>query len=428
MTPRLPIAGLLFSTLAACTGGAEVDDSDSSSVSGTELAWPSPIVDTHQSSCYGTTSEIDCPGKSGEFYGQDAQYAGFAPSYTDSGDGTITDNITGLVWQWEQQDRVAYDEAEDLCADLDLGGRQWRVPNIKEAYSLILFDGATGSGAIDAVPDDAIPYIDDEVFDFAYGDVDDGERFIDVQFITTSLYVSTAFSDNHGLEPGEECFFGTNLADGRIKCYPTAPRSTFQLRCVSGDSAYGTNDFEDNGDSTVTDWATGLMWLQEDSAAHGASDDGTLDWGDALAWCEGLNHAGWDDWHLPNAKELQFLVDTERSVDTTDSAAIDAVFQSTPIIDEADDSNYGWYWSSTTHLDGLIPEANAVYVAFGEALGATTGVTTGLDLVLDVHGAGAQRSDPKTGSRSDYPQMGMGPQGDVRRVFNFARCVRTVTE
>ena len=47
--------------------------------------------------------------------------------------------------------------------------------------------------------------------------------------------------------------------------------------------------------------------------------------------------------------------------------------------------------------------------------------------LLNVHGAGAQRSDPKSGSASDYPQ-GHGPQGDVVRVENYVRCVRDADE
>ena len=42
----------------------------------------------------------------------------------------------------------------------------------------------------------------------------------------------------------------------------------------------------------------------------------------------------------------------------------------------------------------------------------------------DVHGAGAQRSDPKDGDPADYPVLGMGPQGDAQRVFNYVRLVR----
>lgn len=42
---------------------------------------------------------------------------------------------------------------------------------------------------------------------------------------------------------------------------------------------------------------------------------------------------------------------------------------------------------------------------------------------IDVHGAGCQRSDPKTGSPDDYP-TGYGPQGDAIRIDNYVRCVR----
>jgi hypothetical protein len=44
----------------------------------------------------------------------------------------------------------------------------------------------------------------------------------------------------------------------------------------------------------------------------------------------------------------------------------------------------------------------------------------------DVHGAGCQRSNPKTGDPNNYP-TGHGPQGDAVRIYNFVRCVRTTT-
>jgi hypothetical protein len=49
------------------------------------------------------------------------------------------------------------------------------------------------------------------------------------------------------------------------------------------------------------------------------------------------------------------------------------------------------------------------------------------DQFCDVHGAGAQRSDPKTGDPAQFPH-GRGPQGDVIRIFNYVRCVRTAVE
>jgi hypothetical protein len=46
---------------------------------------------------------------------------------------------------------------------------------------------------------------------------------------------------------------------------------------------------------------------------------------------------------------------------------------------------------------------------------------------VDVHGAGAQRSDPKAGDASRFPH-GHGPQGDVIRINNFVRLVRSTAQ
>ena len=45
------------------------------------------------------------------------------------------------------------------------------------------------------------------------------------------------------------------------------------------------------------------------------------------------------------------------------------------------------------------------------------------DTWSDVHGAGAQRSDPKSGDPDDYP-TGHGAQGDAICIYNYVRCVR----
>ncbi|WP_058485020.1 Lcl C-terminal domain-containing protein [Defluviitalea phaphyphila] len=76
-----------------------------------------------------------------------------------------------------------------------------------------------------------------------------------------------------------------------------------------------------------------------------------MTWEEALAYAENLELAGYTDWRLPNAKELQSIVDYTRSPGTTDSAAIYPLFNVTPIKDMNGNKQYPYFWASTTHLD-----------------------------------------------------------------------------
>lgn len=377
------------------------------------------LVDTGQASCYNTSNKINCPAEGQSFYGQDAQYLGTPPSYKNNGDGTVTDLNTGLIWTKGYFGKLSFDEGPEYAESLTVGNYDdWRVPTIKELYSLMDFSGTTGSGGSQSdntVPDDAVPYINTGYFEFAYGL--EGERYIDSQWLTTTKYVSTTMN-------GDETMFGVNFADGRIKGYGfynlSNPRieKKFYARFVRGNS-YGENKFVDNKDDTITNQSTGLMWTKKDNGHYniGHAEYDGLNWQEALVYCEELSIAHYNDWRLPNAKELQGIIDYTRSPDTTNSAAINPVFNVTSITDEGGNKNYPFYWTGTTHLEGRELASGAVYVAFGEALGFMNGKW------LDVHGAGAQRSDPKAGDPKDYPN-GHGPQGDAIRIYNFVRCVR----
>lgn len=356
-----------------------------------------PVVDTRQATSYDDTSETRAPIKGNAFYGQDAQYEGVQPDYCNNGDGTITDNITGLMWiKAPERDLSTFKEAAKNASICRIGGyNDWRLPTIKELYSLILFSGSTGDSG-----DSSVPYLDTDYFDFFYGDEIGQNRFIDVQCWSSTKYTGTTMLDN-------PTAFGVNFADGRIKGYPiTSPRGETRLtvRYVRGNPEYGKNKFTDNNDGTVTDQATGLMWQQADSGSG-------LNWEEALAYAENLELAGHSDWRLPNAKELQSIVDY---------SAIPAIDQKFLKMSDPE----AWYWSGTTHLDGPRQGQAAVYIAFGKATGWMQHPPGfGEYTLLDVHGAGAQRSDPKCGDPDDFPH-GRGPQGDEIRIYNYVRCVR----
>ena len=387
------------------------------------------IVETGQNKFYDNFNEINAPSIDESFYGQDAQYTGNQPSYKDNGDGTVIDNVTGLMWAKSPDlngdgiinadDKLSQSEAALEASSFNLGGyNDWRLPSIKELYSLIMFYGIDPSGYNGTNTEDLVPFINTDFFDFGYGDTDAGERIIDAQMATSTLYVSTTMN-------GDETMFGVNFADGRIKGYPTGPMpgSTddkgYYVYYVRGNEVYGKNVFIDNKDGTITDSATGLMWSQLDNGKG-------LNWEEALQWVKDKNsenYLGYSDWRLPNVKELQSIVDYSKSPSTSNSPAINEIFDCSEILDEGSELNYPFYWSSTTHAN-MQNGGSAAYVCFGEALGwMEMPPNSGSYNLLDVHGAGAQRSDPKTGSAEDYP-YGHGPQGDVIRIENYVRLVR----
>ena len=143
------------------------------------------------------------------------QYAKNEPSCQDNGDGTITDLVMGLMWAQsvdmdndgdiDAADKKTYDEALAGAESFDLAGYDdWRLPTIKEQYSLILFSGMDPSGYDDNSTDGLVPFIDTDTFDFAYGDTDAGERIIDTQYASSSLYCAGAqCSDPKDGDPAE---------------------------------------------------------------------------------------------------------------------------------------------------------------------------------------------------------------------------------
>ncbi len=357
------------------------------------------IVDSGQEACFNNFRQIQCPDKGENFYGQDAQYKGNQPRYRDNGDGTISDLVTGLMWVKQRGPAVTWQQAMNGAGDCLIGGySDWRAPNIKELYSLIDFNGW-----VQGTEKSSTPFINTDYFEFKYGDTSKGQRSIDCQDWSSTTYVSRTMG-------GNPTAFGVNFADGRIKGYGKRDprgRSSKYIRYVRGNPDYGKNIYIDRKDGTVEDKATGLIWQQADSSAK-------LNWEEALNHCGELNFAGRTDWRLPNVKELQSIVDYTRSPKTSNSAAIDPIFKVT--------NPESYYWSSTTHLDGPKP-SHASYVAFGRALGYFAPPRSSSSKKwMDVHGAGAQRSDPKSGNPNRFPN-GRGPQGDDIRIYNYVRCV-----
>ena len=167
-------------------------------LSGQERALTYPIVDTGQATYYSDSARISKPGTGDEFYGQDAQYAGNLPQYRNNGDGTVSDGVTGLMWSKALLGKMTYAEMAVAANDSRLGGyADWRVPTIKELYSLIQFNGRVSGQHSKEL------FLDTDFFEQPLGDTGKGEREIDAQTIAEVL--QCRFRSAVSLGPRKRC-------------------------------------------------------------------------------------------------------------------------------------------------------------------------------------------------------------------------------
>ncbi|WP_317855410.1 DUF1566 domain-containing protein [Chakrabartyella piscis] len=184
--------------------------------------------------------------------------------------------------------------------------------------------------------------------------------------------------------------FGVNHTTGHIKAYPsdTAVMGKY-VRAVRGD-VYGAEDYTDNGDGTVTDNASGLMWMEVDLGV-------AVDWEEALTLAESSEFADYDDWRLPDVKELQSIVNYDGSY----PAINQDYFSCTEL---AENENYYFWTSTSAYFSEMSPDYDSAwYVAFG----------------YTSHGAGAVRFSPK------YEGSSALSEGEDN-ILNSVRLVRNV--
>ena len=131
--------------------------------------------------------------------------------------------------------------------------------------------------------------------------------------------------------------------------YDRNKTSNSYVRCVRGGPSGSFDSLIINGDGTVTDSSTGLMWQQN-------TVPGTI-WEGAFSYSESLTLAGYDDWRLPNHKELQSIVDY---------GAYDPAIGS----DFFPNSESSSYWASSTYV-GSPSLTWAVFFYYGYLIGSS---------------------------------------------------------
>jgi len=265
-----------------------------------------PVPDTGQTTSYTDT------------LGEDSDYTIGPPSYTklDSAGAELADsatswamvrdNVTGLIWEakeagdgttdylnpndpdntytWYDSTLAEYPgmdgadtDTEDFIAALNAasfgGQNDWRLPSARELKSIVDYDGNNPS-----------------VNQTYFSNTKPGNYWSSTVNADMSTVVET--DTNRGA-------WRVSFFRGHVRINQSA--TPFYARAVRG-VPNDANDFVDNGDSTISDLSTGLMWMQDHAA------ESPMNWEAALGYCEGLNDAGYIDWRMPNTNEFSPLL------------------------------------------------------------------------------------------------------------------------
>ncbi len=341
-------------------------------------------------------------------FGEDSDYTINPPSYTklgyggvelndtatQSSDGWIMtrDNVTGLIWEIKTDTGAVLDiheknntyywcdtnpdtnggdegrcnygsNTEDFIAalnDAEFGGfSDWRLPTRSELRDILDYDRNS-------------PAINSDFFPNT----------------TDYWYWSSSYFDNVRA-------WVTYFQDGQ--CIYEDKSIRHHVRAVRGEQKQ--SGFDDNGDDTVTDTKTGLMWQKQDDGVKRT-------WEDALLYCENAALAGYDDWRLPTIKELESIVDLTRSF-----PASDPIFGDTAI---------SVCWSSTTNAeDGFTTSAWDISFSQGACLfGHNKSSTNNVRMVR-----GGQANSQHTIQQGFDYQSYLAFNSDLPQTWTKAQCM-----
>jgi glycine cleavage system regulatory protein len=276
-----------------------------------------------------------------------------SPRFTDNSNGTITDNLTGLMWLREANcintryagfdadgtagdGAVTWQHALDFVAGINTGTytncgsvySDWRLPDIKELRSLMNYEKASTTDWLST------------------------QGFINFPTSWFGYWSSTTYAANTGsawmvFPDGSTMYYDKNTTWPVIHVWPVragqgvtsapakVPRTGQITRYAEGDDGalqkgvlWPNPRFTDNGDGTVTDHLTVLVWLKDANCIQtqypsydgglatgdNISGDGAVTWQHALDFVAGINNgtyplcgAGHNDWRLPNTNEIESL-------------------------------------------------------------------------------------------------------------------------
>jgi len=252
---------------------------------------PFKLPDTGQTTSYTITA------------GEDADYVINPLSFTDNGNGTVTDNNTGLMWQKTDGGEMTFEKAVSYADTLTLGGyTDWRMPTAIELFSIHLFDNNN-------------PALNTTIF---------------TKTVAEYWWSSEKQADN------ATNIWATNAGGGignhpKTETISAGGTKYFHVRAVRNPitTTITVAHFTDNGDGTIKDNYTGLTWQKSSSTTP-------MNWEVALTYAKTVTLGGKSDWRLPNIKELQSLNDVSRVKPSINKTYFPNIVSS------------AFYWSSTS--------------------------------------------------------------------------------
>lgn len=257
---------------------------------------------TNQDKCYDEQEEIPCPAPGEDFYGQDAQYRDKCAKQkfqfrVISGEQVVEDVNTGFKWRKVPMHKTySLGGAMKHCDNISFADDRWDLPTPQQLLTII----------------------------------DNGR---DHPALNTEFFPEMPDSDDSYLWTGNFCYFNfsfywtAGIHDGEIM--HMNDETTQYFMCVKGKSfpAPSFTISVVNEDEIVKDSVSGLIWQK--------NYESNLTWKEALAYCENLEYAGFDDWRLPNKNELASLINYEAEAPASDFPDMEGIF---------------YYWSSSSYV------------------------------------------------------------------------------
>ena len=271
--------------------------------------------------------------------------------FTDNGDGTITDSVTGLMWQKAENERMDWYAALKACKEMRLAGHSdWRLPNLKELNSILNLDYTGGWWYFkDFFPAEGLKppllhYFSSTPYEGIYVWVTNFCFGYDGYYASKSAKLLFRAVRNANSPVKKEKTMFRFPDSGQKGCYDedgnkiAAPKSgeryfgqdgsyiihplSFSKLADAGRSLPESAEWED-GLRMVDDNNTGLIWEMKSPEKNDINFlNNAYTWEDAFTYIKNLNqraYGGFRDWRLPNREELRTIVDYNGQIPACDN-------------------------------------------------------------------------------------------------------------